>query len=153
MSTTGITAANSVSDLVTKSNAATSTLSSDKNTLGKDAFLTLLVTEMEYQDPLDPMSNTESIAQLAQFSALEQMENLNASFTSFVSGLGSQASNALALNTLGFNVTGTDSADKTVTDTVTSITYKDGAAVLNLKGGTTMNFADVTKVEYPATAA
>lgn len=44
--------------------------------LGKDEFLKLLVTQLSYQDPLDPMDNRESIAQLAQFSALEQMQNV-----------------------------------------------------------------------------
>lgn len=47
-----------------------------KDTLGKDAFLQLLVTQMRYQDPLDPMDNGEYLAQLAQFSALEQMTNV-----------------------------------------------------------------------------
>lgn len=44
--------------------------------LGKDAFLTLLVTQMQYQDPLNPSSDTEWIAQMAQFSALEAMQNM-----------------------------------------------------------------------------
>ncbi len=51
--------------------------------LGKDEFLTLLVTQMQNQDPLNPMDNTEMIAQLAQFSSLEQMQNLNESFTNY----------------------------------------------------------------------
>ena len=45
--------------------------------LDKDDFLLLLVTQMQYQDPLDPSDNTEYVAQLAQFSELEQMQNLN----------------------------------------------------------------------------
>lgn len=45
--------------------------------LGKEDFLMLLVTQIQYQDPLEPASNTEFVAQLAQFSALEQMSNLN----------------------------------------------------------------------------
>ena len=45
--------------------------------LGKEDFLLLLVTQMQYQDPLSPADNTDFVAQLAQFSALEQMSNLN----------------------------------------------------------------------------
>lgn len=44
--------------------------------LGKDDFLLLLVTQMKYQDPLEPTSNTEYVAQLAQFTELEYMQNM-----------------------------------------------------------------------------
>ena len=45
--------------------------------LDKEAFLRLLVAQLRFQDPLEPIGNTEFAAQLAQFSALEQMQNLN----------------------------------------------------------------------------
>lgn len=48
-----------------------------ENTLGKDAFLKLLVTQMKYQDPLNPSTDTEYIAQLATFSQLEQLQNIS----------------------------------------------------------------------------
>ena len=44
--------------------------------LGKDAFLQLLVCQMQNQDPLDPSTDTEYVSQLAQFSQLEQPQNL-----------------------------------------------------------------------------
>ena len=49
-----------------------------QQTLGKDAFLRLLVTQLANQDPLNPMDDRELIAQLAQLSTLEQMTSLNA---------------------------------------------------------------------------
>ena len=45
--------------------------------LGKDTFMTLLVTQMSNQDPLKPQDDTQMLAQLAQFSSLEQLTNLN----------------------------------------------------------------------------
>ncbi len=44
--------------------------------MDKDAFLQLLVTQMKYQDPMNPTQDTEYLAQLAQFTALEQMQNI-----------------------------------------------------------------------------
>jgi flagellar basal-body rod modification protein FlgD len=67
-------------------NTAYTTGSSSSNTqktedLGKDAFLKLLVTQLQNQDPLTPMDDTEFIAQMAQFSSLEQMKNLTSTMT------------------------------------------------------------------------
>lgn len=45
--------------------------------LGKDDFLQLLVAKLEYQDPLNPVSDESFIAELAQFSSLEQMSNIS----------------------------------------------------------------------------
>ena len=53
----------------------------EKNTkkadsVDKEQFLNLLVTELKYQDPLEPMDNTQYVSQLATFSELEQMQNV-----------------------------------------------------------------------------
>ena len=50
------------------------------SSLDKDAFLKLLVAQMQYQDPLEPTSNTEYMSQLAQFSSVEELQNLSTSF-------------------------------------------------------------------------
>ncbi len=46
--------------------------------MGRDQFMHLLITQLQYQDPLSPLSNHEFVAQLAQFSSLEQMQYVNA---------------------------------------------------------------------------
>ena len=48
--------------------------------LDKEAFLSLLVAEMQNQDPLEPTTNTEYISQLATFSSLEEMQNMAQSY-------------------------------------------------------------------------
>ncbi|MEK4228736.1 flagellar hook assembly protein FlgD [Solibacillus sp. FSL H8-0538] len=52
------------------------TTEKDNGALGKDAFLKLLVTQLQNQDPTSPMDDKEFIAQMAQFSSLEQMQNM-----------------------------------------------------------------------------
>ena len=47
--------------------------------LDKDAFLKILITQLQNQDPLNPVESEDFIAQLAQFSTLEQITTLNSS--------------------------------------------------------------------------
>lgn len=63
------------------SQATTAAKNSSNSSLDKDAFLQLLVAQMQYQDPLEPTSNTEYMAQLAQFSTVEELQNVNATIT------------------------------------------------------------------------
>ncbi len=49
--------------------------------MGKSEFLAMLVTQMKYQDPLNPTDNAQMIAQMAQFSQLEQMLAMTEAFT------------------------------------------------------------------------
>lgn len=50
----------------------------DRRDLGKNEFLTLLVTQLRNQDPLSPLQPHEFAAQLAQFTSVEQLTQLNA---------------------------------------------------------------------------
>lgn len=52
--------------------------------LGKDAFLQLLITQLQNQDPTNPMDDRDFIAQMAQFSSLEQMQNMTTAMNSLL---------------------------------------------------------------------
>ena len=106
--------------------------------LGKEDFLMLLVTQIQYQDPLEPADNTEFVAQLAQFSALEQMSNLNTT----------------ANNNTAYSLVGKEVLVREVTSTgeynevqgrVDYVTLKNGEAYVTING---QDFAydDIVKV-------
>lgn len=54
----------------------TPTAKAPNNALGKDDFMRLLLTQMQNQDPLNPMDHKDFSAQLAQFGALEKLSNI-----------------------------------------------------------------------------
>jgi flagellar basal-body rod modification protein FlgD len=70
-------------DPTTASSAAAATgVSAPKSTdLGQDAFMKLLITQLEHQDPTQPQDSAAFIAQLAQFSSLEKLTNMDQSLT------------------------------------------------------------------------
>jgi len=113
--------------------------------LDKDAFLQLLVLEMQNQDPLDPTDNTEMLAQLAQFSSLEQMNNLNESFVR-LSGNVDQLNFISAGALLGRQVTGIDLEGETIEGTVECVQL-NGSVVYLTVDGTLMSMAGVLGIE------
>src|SRR5699024_10649496 len=52
--------------------------------LGKDEFIKILMTQLQHQDPLNPMEDKDFIAQMATFSSLEQMMNMAKSIDTLV---------------------------------------------------------------------
>lgn len=83
--------------------AASSTKSTTADIMGKEDFLTLLVTQLKNQDPLNPDDPTEFTAQLAQFSSLEQLFNLNESMDNLVTS-NANADKFATLQTIGKEV-------------------------------------------------
>lgn len=69
-----------------------------KNAMGKDDFLKLLMTQLQHQDPLNPMDQKDMSAQLAQFSSLEQLTNIGSGIKDLRSGFGDETKlNALSM--------------------------------------------------------
>lgn len=113
-----------VTDGTVESTAISTTKKDTKGTgiLGKDAFLQLLVAQMQYQDPLNPSSDTEWVSQMAQFSSLEQMQNLNSTMT-----------NSQAFSMIGQTVSvTTDNGD--VEGVVKYVNISDGTAYVSIDG-------------------
>ena len=110
-----------------------------RQTLGRDDFIKLLVTQLAHQDPTAPMEDKEFIAQIAQFSSLEQMTNMASDFARLANMLtGSEAAAAL-----GRPVELTE-GEQVVQGTVKAVTRDAKPQIL--VNGTYYNWEQVTKV-------
>jgi flagellar basal-body rod modification protein FlgD len=118
-------------------------------TLDRDAFMKLLVTQLKNQDPLQPTANEEFVAQLATFSSLEQLETLNDNTVAMIAlnqsnALLAQLTQGSAL--IGKTVTWTDPQTlETSSGTVASVKIVEGLAILNVDG-TDVPLAAVSEV-------
>jgi flagellar basal-body rod modification protein FlgD len=63
----------------------TETESTSTNKLGKDAFLQILISQLKYQDPMNPMEADEMLTQLSQLTQVELLTNLTTSVDSMTS--------------------------------------------------------------------
>jgi flagellar basal-body rod modification protein FlgD len=114
----------------------------NKNQLGKDAFLKLLTTQLQHQDPLNPMEDSEFMGQMAQFSTLEQITNMAGANTAMADNLAFNKSVSL----IGRTVTYMDEDKQTHTGTVDRVTTKDGKPALTVGGIDGVNPSSVTEV-------
>jgi flagellar basal-body rod modification protein FlgD len=64
------------------------TTSAATKELGKDQFLKILITQLQNQDPMQPMEDKEFIAQMAQFSSVEQLVNISSQLKTLNQSLG-----------------------------------------------------------------
>ncbi|EGL14669.1 MULTISPECIES: flagellar hook capping FlgD N-terminal domain-containing protein [unclassified Paenibacillus] len=81
---------------LTKTGSTTNTASAaskakekkDGSILGKDDFLKILITQLQNQDPMQPMQDKEFVAQMAQFTSVEQLSNMASEMKLLRSSLG-----------------------------------------------------------------
>jgi flagellar basal-body rod modification protein FlgD len=71
-----------------QSSSQSSQITKAANSMGQDAFLRLLTTQLQHQDPTKPQADGEFIAQLAQFSSLEQLTQMQATLAKIGTALG-----------------------------------------------------------------
>jgi len=123
MAISGINAANSTT-------SASATLGAKGAPATQDQFLKLLVTQLQNQDPLQPMSSGEFLSQMSSLSTVEGINTLNSTFKDLlmIQGLGEGAA------LIGKKVEFLDSAQKTQTGTVSAARVENGQVVLTVSG-------------------
>lgn len=113
----------SATDLINSTYESTANSGSTASSeLGQDAFLNLLIAQLEWQDPMDPMDDTEMVAQLAQFSALESQREMNDQLDATLELLNQQIYMS-ATTYIGKEVEAAGSSMSKDGDTVSSVTF------------------------------
>jgi flagellar basal-body rod modification protein FlgD len=101
---------------------------SDPQVSGKDMFLKLLVAQLKYQNPMEPVDSSQFMAQTAQFTMVEKLEAMAAQTDALVAG--EQAQRAAGL--LGRQVTYDDAQGASQTGVVTGTRLGSDGPVLLL---------------------
>ena len=110
--------------------------------LGKQDFLKLLVTQMRYQDPLEPMKDSDFVAQTAQFSSVEQLLDLNKAFS------GLQSVSMIGKSIKAYAADGT-----VIQGVVTSVDMMADLPALRLANNTLVAMKDIFEVSSGTGAA
>lgn len=97
--------------------------------LGSQEFMNLMMKQLQYQDPMEPVSNTEFIAQQAQFSQLSTTQDISASLAA-----SSASSQAASLVGQHVTLTNPDDKTKTISGEVTSATMKGANSAITVNG-------------------
>jgi flagellar basal-body rod modification protein FlgD len=129
----------------------TSTPSVDRpDQMGKDVFLKLLVAQMRYQDPSNPVDSSQMMAQTATFSQVEKLEQLVNQNASMLVLQESATAGAL----VGRKATYTDSTGASVTGTVTSVRLanRDSEAIAVI-GGVEVQVGRITEISSTSSAS
>ena len=87
-----------------------------------DTFLTLFVTQLEYQDPLDPMDTSEMLSQLSDLCSVQSLTSIDEQFDSLIS----LEELSTAEDLIGLEVTYQNEDYEEVTGTATEATIEDG---------------------------
>ena len=116
---------------VQNSNASSKSLASasekDKSQIDSEAFLTLLVAEMQNQDPLEPTSNTEWISQYATFTQVSEVQAIG-------DNMNAMKADSLTGKTVIMSVKDDAGNTDEVSGVVDYVTYEEGKAYLSIDG-------------------
>jgi flagellar basal-body rod modification protein FlgD len=109
-------------------------------------YMKLLVTQLQNQNPLEPLDNKDMSAQLAQFSQLQQTENLNTSFSKVLESVQRSYASSLIGKEVSFKVQAADGTIQTQTGEVDEVVIGADGTLLLMVDDRQVKLADVTSI-------
>jgi flagellar basal-body rod modification protein FlgD len=109
-------------------------------------YLKLLVTQLQNQNPLDPMDDKDMAAQMAQFSQLQQTENLNTSFGKVLDAVQRSYASSLIGKQVSFSTPAGDGTAQTGTGQVHGVAVGSDGGILLTLSNQQINLTDVSAI-------
>jgi flagellar basal-body rod modification protein FlgD len=127
---------------VTSSSQSTNSLNPIQQLASSNSFLQLLVAQLKYQNPLNPVSGTQFISQTAQLSEVEMVQQMSTEMAAEQSAV----QTATATSLIGKTVTANLSSGQTLTGSVSSVELSSTGVPTLTVSGTAVPLSAVTKV-------
>jgi len=110
------------------------------------ALLSIILTQLTYQDPLKPVDNFQFVSQLAQFSQLQQSQSLNDQVTALLAAQGATQATSLLGRTIDFTANGS-----TLSGKVEGVSFTTGQPAVTIRTDTNqvisgVSIADIANV-------
>ncbi|MGD8500026.1 MAG: flagellar hook capping FlgD N-terminal domain-containing protein [Phycisphaerales bacterium] len=110
-------------------------------------FMRLLITQLQNQNPLEPLDNNEMASQLAQFSQLQQLESMNSSFASILAATERTYANSLIGKEVSFTSETEAGVEVTTSGKVEEVINNVDGEIILVVGNDTLALEDVISVK------
>jgi flagellar basal-body rod modification protein FlgD len=133
----------------TSSSVGSDQVQSPNSTLTASDFISLLITQLQNQDPTQPMSNTDLLTQLSQIGQLESNDTMQTT----LQGITLQTTIGSAGNLIGKEIQGVDDQNNNVSGVVTGVQVQNQQVYLALDSGDSVQLGNVTQISPAASSS
>jgi flagellar basal-body rod modification protein FlgD len=110
-------------------------------------YMKLLITQLQNQNPLEPLNNNEMASQLAQFSQLQQLESMNTSFASVLTATERTYANSLIGKEVSFPAVTDAGTQETTSGAVEEVQYNADGGIFLTVGDHQVALEDIVSVK------
>ncbi|MGO8750536.1 MAG: flagellar hook capping FlgD N-terminal domain-containing protein [Thermoguttaceae bacterium] len=136
--------ASAAASTAAQTQSSQSSTSDPFQSLNTSSFVQLLVTELQNQDPTQPMDNSQILEEIGAIRSVDATTQLTNTLNSVLMGQNVATAGSL----IGWNIQGVDNSGNSVNGTVNSVSLNGGVATLNV-GTQAVSLSNVTQITPP----